>query len=93
MSIFPAAPSRITLVESAAAQLRLEAARAFVDRHAGAGDVLIVAASRSAADDFARSIAARSGATLGLHRFSLTQLPARIASPVLAAQGVAPSSP
>jgi CRISPR/Cas system-associated exonuclease Cas4 (RecB family) len=93
MSTFLAASSRITLVESAAAQLRLEAARAFVDRHAGAGDVLIVAASRSAADDFARSIAARSGATLGLHRFSLTQLAARIASPVLAAQGVAPSSP
>ena len=92
MSTFLTASSRVTLVESAAAQLRIDAARAFVEQHAGTGDVLIVAGSRSAADDFARTIAARSGATLGLHRFSLTQLAARIAAPVLAAQGVVPAS-
>ena len=85
--------SRITLIESAAAELRLDAARAFVERHMAGGDVLIVAASRGAADDCARAIAARTGATIGLHRFSLTQLAVRIASPVLAAQSVAPSSP
>ena len=83
----------MTLIESAAAELRLDAARAFVERHMEAGDVLIVAASRGAADDFARGIAARRGATIGLHRFSLTQLAARVAAPVLAATGVAPSSP
>jgi ATP-dependent helicase/nuclease subunit B len=85
--------SAITLVESAAAEVRLDAARAFVERHMPHGDVLIVAASRGAADDLARGIAARSGATVGIHRFSLTQVAARIASPALAAQGVAPSSP
>ena len=85
--------SRLTVVESAAAELRIDAARAFVEQHVGAGDVLIVAASRGAADDFARTIAAASGATIGLHRFSLTQLAARIAAPVLAADGIAPSSP
>src|SRR5689334_2290718 len=70
------ASSPVTLIESAAAELRLDAARAFVERHMRAGDVLIVGASRGAADDFARTIASRRGATLGLHRFSLTQLAA-----------------
>ena len=37
----------------------------------GRGDVWIVAASRGAADDLARAIAAEAGATIGLHRFSL----------------------
>jgi len=35
-------------------------------------------------DDLARSIAAAAGATIGLHRFSLTQLAARLAAPILA---------
>ena len=48
----PLAASPITLIESAAAELRLDAARAFLERHRGGGDVLIVAASRGAADDF-----------------------------------------
>ena len=93
MSTASLTSSRFTLVESAAAELRLDAARAFVAQQARAGDVLIVAASRSAADDFARAIAAAGGATVGLHRFSLTQLAAHIAAPVLASRGVAPSSP
>src|SRR5207247_10872899 len=38
----------------------------------------------------ARAIAASSGASIGLHRFSLTQLAARLAAPILAAQGLAP---
>ena len=93
MSTSTTASSRITVIQSAAAELRLEPARAFVEQHARQRDVLIVAASRGAADDFARAIAAHSGASIGLHRFSLTELAARIAAPVLAAQGVAPSSP
>jgi CRISPR/Cas system-associated exonuclease Cas4 (RecB family) len=93
MSTSAAPSSSLALIESAAAQLRLDAARAFVERHMQRGDVLIVAASRGAADDFARTIASSRGATIGLHRFSLTQLAARLAAPVLAAQGVAPSSP
>src|SRR5207247_402072 len=38
----------------------------------------------------ARAIAVSSGATIGLHRFSLTQLAARLAAPILASQGLAP---
>jgi len=80
----------IRLIESSSAQLRLQEARAFVETHAARGDVWLVGASRGAVDDLARTIAASSGATIGLHRFSLTQLAARLAAPILAAQGLAP---
>jgi ATP-dependent helicase/nuclease subunit B len=79
-----------SLIESSSAQLRLDAARAFVREHAQHGDVWLIGASRGASDDLARSIAVESGATLGLHRFSLTQLAAHLAMPVLAARGLAP---
>src|SRR5439155_4881949 len=46
-------------------------------------EVLIVSASRGAADDFARLVARGRGATFGLYRFSLTQLAARFAAPLL----------
>ena len=80
--------AKIRVVESSATQLRLLEARAFVDRHLPHRDVVVVGASRGAADDFARSVAIRSGATIGLHRFSLTQLAARLAAPILAADGL-----
>jgi len=79
----------IRLIESSSAQLRLQDARAFVERHAADGDVALLGASRGAVDDLARSIAATKGATIGIHRFSLTQLAARLAAPVLAAAPVA----
>jgi ATP-dependent helicase/nuclease subunit B len=78
------------LIESSSAQIRLEAARAFVEARANHGDVVIVGASRGAADDLARRIAADRGATVGIHRFSVTQLAARLAAPILAAQELAP---
>ena len=80
----------IRLIESSSAQLRIDAARAFVERHARHGDVWLVGASRGSVDDLARGIASRTGATIGLHRFSLTQLAARLAAPVLADQELAP---
>ncbi len=84
------APSMTRLIESSSAQLRLDTARAFVEAHARDGDVWLVGASRGSVDDLARSIASRTGATIGLHRFSLTQLAARLAAPILANQGLAP---
>lgn len=61
--------------------------------HADAGEeVLIVGATREAADDLARSIAVERGATVGLHRFSLAQLAARLAAPILAAERTAAST-
>jgi hypothetical protein len=85
----------LRIVESAAAALRLAEARAFVESHLDtrtAAGILIVSASRGAADDLARSVAASRPATIGLHRFSFTQLAARMAAPVLAAQGLAPAT-
>jgi ATP-dependent helicase/nuclease subunit B len=85
----------VRIIESAAAELRVSEARAFVERHldadAGLG-LLIVAASRGAADDLARTIAASRPATIGLHRFSFTQLAAQLAAPILAARGLAPAT-
>ncbi len=82
----------IRVVESASNDLRLGQARAFIRSKLRHGDLLLVAASRGAADDLARSIAIESGATLGLHRFSLTQLAARLAAPVLAAERRSPAT-
>ena len=84
-------PSSVHLLESAAAEIRLAEAQAFVDRHAGGDGVLLVGASRSAVDDLARAVAAHRGATIGLHRFSLTQLAAWLAAPVLADERLAPA--
>jgi CRISPR/Cas system-associated exonuclease Cas4 (RecB family) len=79
-------------VEASTAQLRLDAARDFVRARSKTGEVLIVGASRGAGDDLARSIALESGATLGLQRFSLTQLAARLATRLLAERELTPAS-
>ena len=85
-------PDHIRLVESSATELRLAEARAFVRDRASHGDVTIVAATRGAADDLARSIASTTGATIGIHRFSLTQLAARLAAPAIAGNGQTPAT-
>ena len=82
----------IRLIESAAAELRLAGAAAFVRARLARGEVLLVGASRGAVDDLARSIASACGATVGLHRFSLTQLAARMAAPVMAIDRRAPAT-
>ena len=83
----------IQVVESSSADLRLADARAFVARHSrSADDVHIVGATRGAVDDLVRGMASATGATMGLHRFSLTHLAVRLAAPVLAADGDAPST-
>jgi hypothetical protein len=73
---------RVVISTSAAA--RIEQAAAFLDARSPAGDAVLVGASRGAADDLARAIARRTGATFGLNRFSLTQLAARLAASALA---------
>ncbi|MEO5898433.1 MAG: PD-(D/E)XK nuclease family protein [Vicinamibacterales bacterium] len=83
----PAGSPHIRVVESSATELRLDQARAFVRERSADGDLLIVGGSRGAADDLSRSIAIASGATIGVHRFSLTQLAARLAAPSLAGGG------
>jgi ATP-dependent helicase/nuclease subunit B len=78
--------------ESPSAAERLRVARAFVDGVPAATELLIVGASRDAADDLARRVTIVRGATFGLHRVSLTQLAVRLAAAELARLGVAPAT-
>lgn len=80
------------IVESAFAAARLDAAVAFLRSFPPSQPITIVGATRGAADDLARRIAAERGATIGLARFSLTQLAARVAATRLAGRGVAPAT-
>src|SRR4029453_6498722 len=58
----------------------------------GLTPTLIIGASRGAADDLARAVAAPLPATFGLQRVSLTQLAARSAIVALATEGYTPST-
>ena len=55
-----------------------------------AEEVLIVGASRDAANELARRIAKQKGAAFGWHQFSLPQLAAAIAAPALALRRLVP---
>ncbi len=68
------------IITSTSAAARLEAARAFLAGRPPSTELIIVGASRGAADDFARAIARQAGATFGMTRFSLTELAARSAA-------------
>ncbi len=65
---------------STSAAARLAAARRFLDRYPPSTEILVVGASRGAADDLVRRLAKDRGATFGLTRFSLTELAARAAT-------------
>ena len=75
------------IIEAASAAARLEAATSFLRQCPADQPITIVGATRGAADDLARRIAVERGATIGLARFSLTQLAARTAVVALAAEG------
>src|SRR5262245_59534412 len=79
------------VVRSSSAHARLRAARTFVEQFRPDTELLVVAATRGAADDFARRIA-RDRATFGLHRFSLTELAARAAAIRLTTAGRLPAT-
>ena len=78
--------------QSSAGADRLVAAARFVERFPTATEILLVGASREAADDLARRVTAARGATFGLHRASLTQLAVRCATAELATRGAAPAT-
>jgi superfamily I DNA/RNA helicase len=76
---------------SAAAGARLADARRLV--LAVEPPVLIVGASRAAADEFALAIAADKGATFGVTRASVAELVSKLALPALSKQGLTPTAP
>ena len=84
--------SSFRVFAAASSTARLEAAATFLRQLPADHPITIVAATRGAADDFARSIASERGATLGIRRLSLTQLAARTAVVALASAGKTPSS-
>jgi CRISPR/Cas system-associated exonuclease Cas4 (RecB family) len=71
---------------------RLAAARDLLLARAPHTQAVLVGPTRGAADDLARAVASRLPATLGLQRFSLTQLAARSAIVALAQEGRTPST-
>jgi ATP-dependent helicase/nuclease subunit B len=80
------------VIHSASASVRLEAAAAFLHGFPPHHPVTLVGATRGAADDLARAVAALRPATFGLHRLSLTQLAARAAIVALARDGITPGT-
>lgn len=85
-------PRSLAVFASASARMRLDAALSVLGEHRQPSGLTIIAASRGAADDFARRLAAARGATFGVSRFSLTQFAARTALLTLARRGTIPSS-
>ena len=79
----------IQFLESASGADRLRAATEFLATVPPASEVLVVGSSRAAVDDLIRRLSGQHTATFGLHRFTLTQLAARLAAPALSARGLA----
>src|SRR5262245_9247807 len=74
------------IVAALAAADRLQVCEAFLQSVAG-HETLIVAATRTAADELARRFCLETGRGFGLHRFSLGALAVEIASPELSLSG------
>src|SRR5262249_35364844 len=79
--------------ESPSAVERVEAARRFVAAFPPGTELLVMSASREAADDFCRTITRDRTTTFGLHRFTPHQFAPRIASAALGARGLALCTP
>ncbi|HEY6291603.1 MAG TPA: PD-(D/E)XK nuclease family protein [Terriglobia bacterium] len=82
----------IRILISAAGTERMAAARNFVASFPPAAERLLVGASREAVDHFARTTSLSSRATFGLHRFTLTQLAAHLATADFARRGLSHST-
>src|SRR5437660_668475 len=78
----------IRVLVSPSSDERLAAARKFIESFPPAAERLLVGASRAAVDDFVRRLSVSAMATFGLHRFSLTQLAAKLATADFARQGL-----
>ena len=79
-------PKPVIPIVSSSSTVRQDAAKA---RLVGVEPpLLIVAASRGAADEFALALAADRGATFGVTRMGLTELVAKLAVPALAKRGL-----
>jgi CRISPR/Cas system-associated exonuclease Cas4 (RecB family) len=80
------------VITSTSAVVRLETAFQFLQRFSAPKEIVVVSATRGAADDFVRTLARRSGATFGFTRFGLTELAVRAAGLRLASAHRAPAT-
>src|SRR5262245_1792834 len=78
--------------QSPSADERLRIAADFLARVPADAEVLVVGATRGAADDLARRLTAARGASFGVHCASLAQLAMRVAAAELARLGAAPAT-
>src|SRR5689334_14729382 len=83
------AVARISILRRTAAS-RIAVAQEHAERWDG--EIVVVGATREAADDFVRGIAIRCAATFGMHRFSLPQLASRLTRLDAARRGVTPAA-
>lgn len=84
-------PKLLTSISSPSAAARLGAARTHL--RSIEPPLLIVGATRAAADEFAFAVAEEQGATFGITRASVAELVAKLALPALAKKGLTPSAP
>jgi hypothetical protein len=82
----------LRLIRSTSAAARLVAAAHALTTRLPSEEILVIGASRGAADDLTRAVTRRAGATFGVIRFSLTELAARAAAVQLAGPRRAPGS-
>src|SRR5689334_259675 len=75
----------VRVVSSTSAAARLNRAAQFLEQHPPSAEIIVVGASRGAADDLVRRVTGRRGATFGVTRFSFTEIAARLAASTLAA--------
>jgi RecB family exonuclease len=80
----------VTLFHSASAAARLDRARAFLGACPTLDEVVVVSATREAADDFVRQWTVERGSSFGFHRFGAAQLVAHLAAQELARLGLSP---
>ena len=71
---------------------RLRAALDFIREHAGKAEILVLGATREAADDLVRELTLSRRATFGIQRASPLQLAARLAVPAMTERGLAPAT-
>ena len=82
-----------SIVIHASAAARLAAARAHLAGLPAGGEVLIVGASRAAADELAIRWAVERGGSFGVQRAGLAELVAKLAMPALARDRLTPTAP
>jgi ATP-dependent helicase/nuclease subunit B len=79
------------IVISPRAADRIAAARAWLEARTDAGEVLVIASVKEAADDLVRGFAAARGAMLGVHRMTMNRLVGLLAAEHIAERGIAPA--